>query len=536
MVRLPSAERGGTEADMRKKLSTSVYTFRTIIEANGMYVDKTREIYRMVSMLEGQFFLSRPRRFGKSLTLSTLESVFRGEKDLFKGLYIYDQPFDWKPYPIIRLALNACSSSTATELDKKLARVLRRMADESGVSISGDTAPSLFDELIYRLSANGEKVVILIDEYDKPILDNILDREEALRIRTLLKQFYGMIKAMEENIRFSFITGVSKFTQVSIFSDLNHLDDMTMMPEYATICGFTQEECEHYFAEWIDENALKNGLNRDAYLDKLRRIYNGFRFSEAPMTVYNPVSFTKAMDQGRFKHYWFETGTPTFLLRLLREQDYGVVDFEGIRLTSSMFSSYEVDDLRVEPLLYQTGYLTIHDYDLETDAYILSYPNEEVKQSFVERLIDYFTPVPKERTPTLLEELHQALLAHDMDGVFEVLQVFYARVDYSIKLRHEKYYQTIFYILFTLLGYRIRVEENTNKGRMDAVVETDDRAYIFEFKLNMSAEEAIAQIRKKEYYRKYALDPRPLTLVGVSFNKETGEIAEWKIEEMKNEE
>ncbi len=513
---------------MRKRLSTSIYTFRTIIHENCMYVDKTREIYSMVNKPEGQFFLSRPRRFGKSLTLSTLESVFRGEKELFKGLYIYDKPLEWKPYPIIRMSMNKLSAPTCLEFEENLNMELDWLAQKQEIALGARRPAAKFRELIQTMSADSSKIVILIDEYDKPILDNILNRKEVLEIRTLLKQFYGMIKAMEEHIRFSFITGVSKFTQVSIFSDLNNLDDMTLMPEYGTICGFTREECEHYFAEWIEENSVKNGLSRDAYLEKLERTYDGLRFSKKPVTVYNPVSFTKAMDHGGFDHYWFETGTPSFLLQLLRENDYNITEFEGIRLTSNMFSSYEIEELRVEPLLYQTGYLTILDYDEPSRIYTLGYPNQEVKQSFVERLVDYFTPVPKERTPTLLDHLCQALADHDLEAMFEVLKVFYARVDYSIKIKQEKYYQSIFYILFTLLGYRIRVEENTSKGRMDAVVETDERIYIFEFKLNMSAEEAIEQIKDREYYRKYTLEDRPLTLVGVSFNKDTGEIAAWK--------
>ncbi len=495
-----------------------------------MYVDKTREIYRMISKPEGQFFLSRPRRFGKSLTLSTLESVFKGEKELFKGLYIYDQPYDWKPYPIIRLAMNKLSAATCAEFEENLASELDWLGSQQGISLSASRPVAKFREMIQQISAGGDKVVILVDEYDKLILDNILDREEVLKIRTLLKQFYGLIKAMEEHIRFSFITGVSKFTQVSIFSDLNNLDDMTMMPEYATICGFTQEECEHYFAEWIDENAVKLGLSRLAYLEKLRRTYNGLRFSKLPTTVYNPVSFTKAMDQGGFDHYWFETGTPTFLLRMLRDGDYNIVEFDDLRLSSDSFSSYEIDHLRVEPLLFQTGYLTIIDYDAATQLFTLGYPNEEVRTAFVKKLADYFTPVPEPRVPDLVEHLRQALIDHDLDGVFEILTTFYARVDYSIKLKHEKYYQTIFYILFTLLGYRIRVEENTSKGRMDAVVETESWIYIFEFKLNMTAQDALAQIHKKAYFEKYRMDERDLTLVGVSFNAESGEIGDWEVE------
>ena len=523
---------------MRKRLSTSVYTFRTIIQENGMYVDKTRDIFPMVAKLEGQFFLSRPRRFGKSLTLSTLESIFLGEKELFKGLYIYDQEYDWKPYTIIRLSLNRCSASTADELNTKLCHALDDVGDDYDVSLSREGASERFEDLIRKLHRKDGKVVILIDEYDKPILDHILDEEEVLKMRTLLKQFYGMIKACEEYIRFAFITGVSKFTQVSIFSDLNNLDDITMDERYATLCGFTQEECERYFAAWIEENAHKNNMSRADYLEKLRITYNGIRFSRSPQTLYNPVSFTKAMDHGHFDHYWFETGTPTFLLRLLRDHQehaasgtWSIADLDGIKMTADAFVSYEVDRLRVEPLLFQTGYLTILDYDPETALYTLGYPNQEVRSSFVKKMADYFTPVPEARVPSLIEQLRSAFLANDLNAVFDVLRVFYASVDNSIKIKQEKYYQTIFYILFTLLGYRINVEENTNKGRMDAVIQTADRIYIFEFKLGMSAREALKQITTKEYYHKYMLDARPVTLVGVSFNQYTGEINEWEVEE-----
>ncbi|SLM29225.1 conserved hypothetical protein [Desulfamplus magnetovallimortis] len=527
---------------MRKRLTTSSYTFRTIIEQNGMYVDKTREIYRMVSKLEGQFFLSRPRRFGKSLTLSTLESVFKGEKVLFKGLYIYDQPFEWKPHPIIRLSMNNLTGNTCEEFQENICMELDWLASKYGIELAAKRPAAKFKELIQKTSDTGGKVVILIDEYDKPILDNIINKNEVLSIRTLLKQFYGMIKALEEHIRFSFITGVSKFTHVSIFSDLNNLDDITMMEDYATICGFTEEECRYYFAEWIDKCAEKNSMSRSQYLEKLRLVYNGFRFSKKPVTVYNPVSFIKAMEQGDFGHYWFETGTPSFLLELLKKAheensqltrpNWTIVDIDGMKLISDTFSSYEVDHIEVEPLMFQTGYVTIRDYDPDSRLYTLGYPNDEVRYAFIKKLSGYFTPVAEARVPSLIEQLRSALVNNNLESVFEILTVFYARVENSIKLKHEKYYQTIFYILFTLLGYRIQVEENTNKGRMDAVVKTPKRIYIFEFKLNMSAQEALQQIRQKEYYQKYALDGRPVTLIGISFNKDSGEIREWKTEEL----
>ncbi|MBN2695161.1 ATP-binding protein [bacterium] len=518
---------------MRKNLSTSIYTFKTIIENNCMYIDKTKEIYKLVSKINGQFFLSRPRRFGKSLTLSTLESFFLGEKELFKGLYIYEQNLEWKKYPIIRLSLNEVSSRTFKELEEKLEYEIDRIARKNSIKFYTNGVSSKFKELIEEFYELQGSVVILIDEYDKPILDNILEKEEVAKIRTFLKQFYEIIKACERYLRFTFITGVSKFTQVSIFSDLNNLTDITLDSDFATICGFTKEETEFYFAEWIDENHKKLNLTKEQYLDKLKETYDGIRFTEKEISVFNPVSFTKAMDKSDFKHYWFETGTPTFLLKLLQENDYPVVDFENLLLNSSSFSSYDIENLKVEALLFQTGYLTIKNYNDDSMLYTLSYPNKEVKQSFVLYLADYFTFLGREKYPSLVEQLREAFLKDDMNQVFKVLKVFYAKIDNSIKIKQEKYYQTVFYIIFTLLGYRIKAEVNTNDGRMDAIVKTDKTIYILEFKLNETAQDAIEQIKTKEYYNGYLLDNKTIILIGVQFDSETGMIKEWIIEEKK---
>ncbi len=516
---------------MRKELNTSKYNFKSIIEKNCMYVDKTENLYRLVSKSDGQFFLSRPRRFGKSLTLSTLESFFSGNKELFKGLYIYDKnDIEWRKYSIIKLAFNGMSSSTEEELNINLCRTLDKFAKRADIEIVKDEIASLkFKDLIEELAYKNGQVVILIDEYDKPILDNILNTDEVYKIRTFLKKFYGIIKAMEEHLRFTFITGVSKFTQVSVFSDLNNLDDITMDQRYSTICGFTQEECEKYFAEWIDENAIKNNMSKFDYLNKLRIMYNGIRFSKKAITLYNPVSFTKTMDQGNFDYYWFATGTPTFLLRLLKKMNYDITTFEGLKLKASMFSSYEIENISAEALLYQTGYLTIKDYNESNDVYMLSYPNNEVKTAFIEYLTAYFTPVENNQIPTLLDYLVEGLTENDLEKVFnKVLKVFYAKIEYDIKLKHEKYYQTIFYIIFMMLGVRVKTEVKTNDGRMDAVVKTDTHIYIFEFKLDKSTQEALNQIKEKEYFNKYLLDKRTLVLVGVNFDSLTGEISEWK--------
>ena len=516
---------------MKKRLTTSIYTFETIIEQNGMYVDKTRDIYQLVREMEGQFFLSRPRRFGKSMTLSTLKAIFEGKKELFKGLYIYEQDYDWQKHPIIHLSLNSMSSENISDFSKRLCIALDRIADENEIKLLDGSETIKFEDLIYKLHKKYCKVVVLIDEYDKPILDNILKKTEVSAVRDLLKRFYGIIKACESMIRFTFITGVGKFSKVSIFSDLNNLTDITMHPDFATLCGFTQEECEHYFAEYIEENALQLKMSKEAYLQKLKDTYNGIRFTKKDLQVYNPVSFTRAMSDCDFNNYWFETGTPTFLLKMLKEQNYNMIELEAMKLKPSTFTCYEVERIQPEALLYQTGYLTIKNYDPQTDVYTLSYPNREVRESFVEKLVDYFTPVNFARVPSLLDTFIEGINCNNFEDVLLVLNAFYAKIDNSIKIKHEKYYQTVFYIFFTLLGYRLKVEVNTNRGRMDAVLFTDNHIYIFEFKLDKPAATAIEQIKQRGYSQRFADDKRKIIMIGVAFTSETGEIKEHLIEE-----
>lgn len=492
-----------------------------------MYVDKTKEYYNLLCEHNGQFFLARPRRFGKSLTLSALKSIFSGDKELFKGLYIYDKEYDWKKYPIIHLSMNALSSNTAEEYNSNLIIALKRIAKERHLCLQEATSYQMLAELIYELSKINGQVVILIDEYDKVILDNVENLEECKKIRTLLKQFYGQVKACEEYIRFSFITGVSKFTQVSVFSDLNNLTDLTLDKKFATICGFTQEECEHYFDEWIVENAKELKITKSEYLAKLKEKYNGIRFSDKNEFVYNPVSFTKAMMNCDFKNYWFETGTPTFLLKLLKKNDYDLASLEGIKLKYEAFSSYEIDNLNPVALLFQTGYLTIKDYDRESQEYTLSYPNREVAESFSDKLLEMYSKLDIAQTSIVFRQLYESLHENDMKHFFDALKTYYASIDYDLKEKTEKCYQLVFYLIFSNLKYRINTEVKTNKGRMDAVVETPEQIYIFEFKLDQSAENAINQIKEREYYQKYLLNDKKLILIGVNFSSQTGNIDDW---------
>ncbi len=508
---------------MEKNLTTSVYTFSKIIKNNYLYIDKTKYLYDIVKNPIGIYFLSRPRRFGKSMTLSTFESIFNGDKELFEGLYIYDKPFDWKKYPIIQISLNKMRVKSADELEENLCISLDYIAEDYNVNLKTKKSYQKFEELI-RILSKKDHVVILIDEYDKPILDNVNNIKEREGIKDTLKGFYSVIKASERYLRFVFLTGVSKFSRVSVFSDLNNLEDLTMNNKYGTAFGFTQEEVDKYFGESIKKIAGKQNKNFKQLSQTLKDTYNGYRFCEDDKKVYNPVSLTKFVMEERIKHYWFETGTPSFLLELMKTNKYDLLRLESLKLNASAFSTYEVERLRVEPLLFQTGYLTIKDYNEKYDEYTLSYPNLEVKSAFLNYISDYYTPLYKEDVPQYQNELIRAILKNDIDNFFNILKIFFANIEYDLHIDNERYYQTIFYIVFTILGVKISSEVKTNNGRIDAVIETDTHTYIFEFKLFETAKKALEQIEDKKYFEKYLLNKKQIVLIGVGFDKNTRNI------------
>jgi hypothetical protein len=512
---------------MRKELNTSISTYEQIIAGNVMYVDKTDYLYKLINVTKGQFFLSRPRRFGKSMTLSALRAIFQGKKESFKDQYIYDKPYDWKSYPIIHISMNKLRSKTVEEYEYNLCNALDIIAKQYSIELKNEISSNKFEELILALKTDDTGVVILIDEYDKPILDNILDLEKCTKIRSILKSFYGQIKANEEYIRFTFITGVSKFTQVSIFSDMNNLDDITMDRKFAGICGFTQEECEHYFAEWIAENADELEMTKTAYLAKLKDMYNGIRFTSKKLYLYNPVSFTSAMKNCELDNYWIETGTPAFLIELMKKDKFNFENIEGIRLFKEDFSAYEINYLSIEALLFQTGYMTIKDYDAEEKLFTLDYPNREVRESFIKAISKYYSKESKARVSVVFNKLYTSLLENNLENFIQALKVYYANIDYDIQHKDEQCYQLIFYLVFRNLSFRVKTEVKTNKGRMDAVIETPERIYIFEFKLDKSAEIAMDQIKDREYYQKYLLHEKELILVGVNFDSKTGNVENW---------
>ena len=510
-----------------KPLPIGIQDFRKIIQGGFLYVDKTRYLYELIRYPAGVYFLSRPRRFGKSVLISTLDEIFQGNRELFKGLWLYDSPYQWQPHPVIRVDFSRNQVKSAQELKDVLIWMLNRIAQQFGLTLSGDLYTQRFEDLIEQLSVQSQ-VAILVDEYDKPLLDNIENLEEARRILEVLKGFYTVIKAMDAHVRFVLLTGVSKFSRVGVFSGLNNLNDITTDGQYAALLGITQEEVDACFADYLEGFASEKGLAAAELREQIRFWYNGFRFSEREVTVYNPFSLLLLFQKRKFQNYWFESGTPTFLLKLLKQQDYNLQTLERLDIPELAFSTYEIEKLDIVPLLFQTGYLTIKGYDSVFQTYTLSYPNYEVRRAFLAYLLTTYSSVDLSMAGSSLKQLARALLNADWPRFFEVLNSLLASISYELHIKQEKYYQTIFYLIFKLIGLEIQAEARTNQGRMDAVIETGEAVYIFEFKLSGSAAEALAQIENRAYFAPYLSKGKPLHLLGVNFEMASREVTAWQ--------
>ncbi len=514
---------------MLKPLPAGNATFRDVIQGGFLYVDKTKWIYEMVRHAKGIYFLSRPRRFGKSLMVSTLFEIFSGNRKLFEGLWIDGSDYSWQAHPVIRIDFSQYPIHTALELQEAIKAEIRFIAQQNQLSITQGPYYQQFRELIYKLSAKGQ-VVILIDEYDKPMIDNLSNLTEAIKIREFLKGFYSVIKANDQYIRFVFLTGISKFSQVGVFSGLNNLSDITMTPAYSDALGITQDELLTYFADYITLLAQQEELSTEALLDKIKRWYNGFCFSLRCQQVYNPYSLLRLFQDNLFSNYWFATGTPTFLIKLIKEQAYQLEKIAPLNASVLDFSTYEIESLKIIPILFQTGYLTIKGYDKQKKQFQLYYPNYEVESAFLEYVLDDLRTPNSTSTTDYLWQLTDALKMNDFDEFFAILDVFFAGIPYDMQLDYEKYYQTIFYLIIKLVGLKASAEERTNKGRIDTVVELEEALIIFEFKLNGSAQDALEQIKNTDYAQKYRLEGKELILVGVNFSTKTRNVSEWKVE------
>lgn len=516
---------------MPQKLPLGLQDFCEIIEGDYKYIDKTKYIHSIAS--RGKFyFLTRPRRFGKSLTISTLQALYQGSKTLFKGLWIEDK-WDWnKKNPVLRITL-AGTGFNETGLEPALHFVLDKIIRVHDLPPIHGGISSRFDQIIHLVSKKG-KVVVLVDEYDAPIIQYLAkDMDKVYANRELLKEFYTVLKTNDDLLKLVFLTGVSKFSKIGIFSGINNLVDLSTHPAFANMLGYTQEELEAYFSEEIDiaKDVLK--LSQEDLLEALRVWYNGYRFEENAEKVYNPVSINNFFDRNKFENFWFSTGTPTFLVNLLKKE--GIFDLNLPAINPGGFESFELDRLKPEAILFQTGYLTIQQVN-EDGLVQLAYPNKEVRDAMLEVLIEGFLNVDVERSAYLVVRIRNAFRENNIDEVMHILQSVFANIPYVLDAKYsENFFHAAIHLLFSYLGVRIHSEVCTAGGRIDSMVETDTHVFILEFKVNESPEVALAQIQQKKYYQGVWLLGKPVVGIGVQFSSKTRNITHWSVRDFNTE-
>ncbi len=512
---------------MKKKLPIGIQTFSEIISKGYYYVDKTNYAYNLIN--EGKhYFLSRPRRFGKSLFLDTLKSLFEGREELFKGLYIYDK-WDFKNQnPVIHISFGGGVLQSREELDRRISYLLRVNREHLSIECQDtDDIAGCFSELIRRSHEKyGQRVVILVDEYDKPILDNITDSKTALEMRTGLRNLYSVIKDMDAHISFSFITGVSKFSKVSLFSGINNLRDITVSQKYSAICGYTQSDVETIFVSELE------GLDKE----QIKLWYNGYNWLGE--TVYNPFDLLLLFQEREFRAFWFETGTPEFLVKLLTNRGQFVPDLEHVVAVENLLSRFDVNDMPMEAILFQTGYLTIDrvEWTGAKQIFHLRYPNHEVRMGLTEQMLFALTPDNSVAAANIYR-LYQLLTANDFNGLNLLFQSFYAGIphhwyDNNPIAQYEGYYASVFYSYFAALGLNVRVEDATNHGRIDMSVKFNSNIYLFEFKVVELFPDgrAIEQLKSKDYAAKYRAEALPIHLIGVEFSKKERNVVGFEVE------
>ncbi len=528
-----------------RNFPTSTQYFPDLIKHNAVYVDKTQFILPLIEKeYNSNYFLSRPRRFGKSLFLSTLEHVFLGEKELFKGLYIYDK-IEWESYPVIRLSIDKIGFHSLG-LEVALFNEITKNAKKNDIFLESTDYSLAFVELIEKLFEKYQKqVVILIDEYDKPIVQYIEkdNTKQAIINRDILKSFYGGLKDSGKYLRFVFLTGVSKFSKVSIFSDLNYFTDLTLSDDFNTICGFTEAEIRQYCYGGLEDLAAKEKIDVEAVVDKMRYWYNGFSWN-AREFVYNPYSTMRLMDSLTFANYWFESGTPSFLIRLMNKTYY--YEIKDVKVQSSIYDWYDLENLNAISIMLQTGYLTFKKHIVD-NFYIVNYPNKEVEMAFSEMLLGgYVHKHPSFVSVTVLD-IEEAFKQHDLERVIKILKDMFGtlpshfftepketidaqgHVKIAYKAVGENFYHAIIYLIFNILGVRMSVEVTAQEGRIDAVVETDNHIYIFEFKKDRKAQSAIKQIVDNNYPQRFALSKKSIFLMGVAFTLQKKGISDYVI-------
>ena len=511
------------------KYPIGIQNFEKLRSDDYVYVDKTALMWKMIS--EGSYyFLSRPRRFGKSLMVSTLEAFFSGSRELFKGLYADTVEWDWQAYPVLHLDLNVQKYEAKDDLYKVLNRHLE-LWEQTYDSPYGQREPEERFLQVVRLAyeKTGRQVVILVDEYDKPLLQSIGNEALQSEYRSTLKPFYGVLKSCDRYIKFAFLTGVTKFGKVSVFSDLNNLEDLTMLPPYASICGISEAELHEYFDGSVAELAQANGLSKEDCYERLRHDFDGYHFDVDATAMYNPFSVLNTFKNKVFRDYWFETGTPTFLVYQLQKTNYPLEMLTEEELFEDTLNSIDVMDENPLPLLYQSGYLTIKGYDPMFKTYRLGFPNREVEEGFVKFLVPYYSPNRQEKPQMFIGRFVRDVLDGRAEAFMQRVERFFDGGDYQVAGRAELYFQNTLWVLFKLLGLYVDVERHTTDGRMDIVVETPAYVYILELKIDESADAALRQIDDKQYAKPFEGSGRTIYKIGVSFSSETRRMTEWKI-------
>ena len=538
-----------------RKYPIGIQNFEKIRREGYAYVDKTALMYKMVS--EGSYyFLSRPRRFGKSLMLSTLEAFFEGKKELFQGLAVEQADWEWKNYPIMHLDLNTAKYDSEVALDHMLEEFLARQEDLFGRNEHERSYGLRFQGVLRRaFEKTGLRVVVLVDEYDKPLLQSIGNEALQTAYRNALKAFYGALKSCDRYIKFAFLTGVTKFgkaaikreqsgacsnsaereqarpeVKVSVFSDLNNLIDISMLPQYGGICGISEQELRKNFDSAVVELADANNMTKEECYDRLRLDFDGYRFNEYTNEgMYNPFSVLNTLSYKVFRDYWFETGTPSFLVYQLKKTGYPLEAMTQEELSADTLNSIDIMDENPLPLLYQSGYLTLKNYDREFGTYQLGFPNREVENGFIRYLLPFYTPKTKDKNTFAIPQFIKEVRTGDAEGFMRRLEGFFANGDYQVMGNMEIYFQNTLYVFFRLLGFYVDVERHTSNGRMDILIQTPQYVYILELKLDQNADVALRQIEEKGYALPFASDPRKLFKIGINFSTEKKLIDDWKI-------
>ncbi len=519
----------------RTRYPVGIQTFEKIIDKGYLYVDKTSLIYDLVNGAE-YVFLSRPRRFGKSLLMSTLEAYFKGRKEFFQGLAIEKLEEEWLEYPVFRFDLSGQNFNNVQRVKLRILNCLNYVEQAYGLKSTNHDISERFSELIRQAYEKyGRRVVVLIDEYDKPLLDCLHDDELHEKIKAELRGFYSVLKQSDEYIRFAMLTGVTKFGKVSVFSGLNNLKDISMWPEYNALCGISETEFHSYFAESIRAFAEKRNLTQEWTWDEFKVLYDGYRFASEGENIYNPFSVLNAFDAKRFGAYWYESGSPSYLIKLIERYQFRLSNLEGERRTSKQLSDISDVSRDIVPLLYQSGYLTIKGYDDPSGRslggeYILGFPNREVTESFWESLSNHFFRGYGEPSTFNSRSFLEDVRHGRVEAFMERLRSLFADTNSEPEADKEIHFQNMMAIACKMLGLDVHTEIHSSRGRCDMQIATSGYVYIFEFKVDGSAEEALRQIGEKGYAERYGSDPRTVYLIGANFSTETRTLTDWRIE------